>query len=105
NEEGRQVARKFRARKPGAEGRRSSADLMARKNPAKHHSGALPSETVGGEFYRGRNGRDPVEAVEHRKQREAVEREARERQIEQRKSAQPVVPEQQPAIVVAVGQP
>ncbi len=52
-----------------------------------------------------RHGRDPVEAVEHRKQRQAVEREAGERQVEQRKATQAVVPEQQPAIVVTVRQP
>ncbi len=78
---------------------------MAGKNPAEHHAGLFPAEAIGGELHRRRHGRDPVEAVEHREQRQAVEREIGERQIEQRQPAQAVIPEQQPAIVEAVGQP
>ncbi len=75
------------------------------KDPAEHHAGAFRPEPIGGQFHGRRHGGDPVEAVEHGEQRQAVEREIGERQIEQRKPAQAVIPEQQPAIVETVGQP
>jgi hypothetical protein len=84
---------------------RRRAELMAGKDPAEHQVGALRPEPLRGEPHRRRHGRDPVEAVEHRKQRQAVEREIGERQEQQRQAAQAVIPEQQPAIVVAVRQP
>ena len=105
DEERRQIGVEQRARQAGAERRAGGADLVAGKNPAEHHAGLFPAEAIGGEFHRRRHGGDPVEAVEHREQRQAVEREVGERQIEQRQPAQAVIPEQQPAIVEAVGQP
>ena len=81
------------------------AQLMAGKDPAEHQVGALGAELLRGEPHGRRHGRDPVEPVEHREQRQAVEREIGERQEQQRQAAQAVIPEQQLAIVVAVGQP
>ena len=78
---------------------------MAGEDPAEHQIGALRPEPLRGEPHRRRHGGDPVEPIEHRKQRQAVEREIGERQEQQRQAAQAVIPEQQIAIVVAVRQP
>jgi hypothetical protein len=78
---------------------------MTGEDPAEHQIGALGAEALRGEPHRRRHGRDPVEAVEQREQRQAVEREIAEGQGHERQSTQPVIPEQEPAIVVAVGQP
>ena len=105
DEECGQVARKHGSRQTGAERRRGGAELVAGKDPAEHQIGALGPEALRGQPHRRRHGGDPVEAVEHREQRQAVEREIGERQQQQRQPAQAIIPEQQLAIVVAVRQP
>ncbi len=95
-----------RAQHAGAERRERRAELVARDDPAEHDGRRILAVHVGGEAHGGRHGRDPVEPVEHREKRQPEEIDAeRMRQIDQRQPAQPVVPEQQHAAVVAVGQP
>ena len=105
DEEGREIRRIFRANQTSAERRTGGTNLVAGKHPPEHHAGLLRAEAVGRQFHGRRYGGDPIETVEHSEQRKAVEREIGEGQVEQRKAAQPVIPEQQPAIVEAVGQP
>jgi len=81
------------------------ADLVAGEHPPDHHAGLLRAEAVGRQFHGRRYGGDPIETVEHGEQRKAVESEIGERQIDKRQPPQAVIPEQQPAIVEAVGQP
>ncbi|CAG9187835.1 hypothetical protein BVI2075_100029 [Burkholderia vietnamiensis] len=100
------VGAEARPQQPGAERREGRAELVAGDDPAEHDGRRRLAEHVGGEPHGRRHGRDPVEPVEHREQRQPEEVDAeRMRQIDQRQPAQPVVPEQQHAIVVTVGQP
>src|SRR6516165_4978484 len=104
-EEGRQIGQELGAHDAGRERGAGGADLMTGEDPAEHHAGAFAAETISGQFYRRWHGRDPIKTIEHREQRQAIEREISERQIEQRQSTQTVIPEQEPAIVEAVRQP
>ena len=79
DKESRQIARQYRARQARAECCGRSAQLMPGKNPAEHQIGAFRPEPLRGEPHRRRHRCDPVEAVEHRKQRQAIEREVGER--------------------------
>jgi hypothetical protein len=74
------------ARQPGAEGRKGRTRLVAGKNPAEHEIGPLGAEALRRQPHRRRHGGDPVEPVKHRKQRQAIEREVRERQHQQREA-------------------
>ena len=105
DEEGGQISRIHRARQAGAERCDPGAELVPGEDPAKHQIGAFGPKALRGEAHGRRHRRDPVEAVEHRKQRQSVEREIGERQKQQRQAAQAVIPEQEISIVVTVRQP
>jgi len=66
---------------------------MTGEDPAEDHAGAFAAETISGQFYRRWHGRDPIKTIEHREQRQAIEREISERQIEQRQSTLQDYPE------------
>ena len=70
----------------GRERGAGGAELMASEDPGEHHAGTFPAEAVSGQFHSWRHGRDPIKTIEHREQRQAIESEISERQIEQRQS-------------------
>ena len=76
---------------------------------AKIQPNATPArsrpKSVGRELGRRRHGRDPIEAIKYREDRQRVQRKARAWQVEQRQPAQAVIDEQQRAVVVTVGKP
>src|ERR1700730_15329644 len=104
-EEGRQVAARQRAGQPGAVGDAGGAKLVAGEDPTKDDVGPVAAEAIDRQPQGRRDRRDPVEAVEDRKERQTPEVERRERQVDEREAAQAVVPEQEPAVVESVRQP
>src|ERR1700674_5324246 len=93
--EGPEIAGGETARQAGAGGGGGGAELVRGEDPAEDDAGALAAKDARGDADRRRHRGDPVEAVKDGKEREAVKCERRRRQIEQRKPAQTVVPEQQ----------
>src|SRR5665213_1904245 len=73
--ESRQIGVERSARQAGAECRGRSAELMAAENPAEHRPRLVASKALRRRLDHGWYGRDPVQPVEHREQRQAVERE------------------------------
>ena len=86
SEEGRQIGQELGAHDASRERGAGGADLMASEDPAEHHAGTFAAETISGQFHRRWHGRDPIKPIKHREQRQAIEREISERQIEQRQS-------------------
>ena len=66
---------------------------------------AFSRELLRSEPHDRRHGRDPVQPVEHCKQRQAVERERRLGESDERETAQSVLYEQKRTIVIAVAEP
>src|SRR5215213_1866685 len=77
-EERREVGCEPRTRQAGPVGRARRAELVAGENPAEDEAGVLASEPRRSELHGRRHGGDPVEAVEHREQRQAEEGEISE---------------------------
>jgi hypothetical protein len=76
------------------------------EDPAEDDAGVLPPEDLGGQRDRRRQRRDPVEAVEDDEEDQAEVRRAEDvGQREEAQAAERVVPEEQDARVVAVGEP
>ena len=71
--EGREVGVEGRTEEAAAPGRDRRADHVRGENPAVDDAGALAAEMGGRQLDRRRHGRDPVEAVEHGEQRQAVD--------------------------------
>ena len=78
---------------------------MTGEDPAEHQRGPFASAHAARQLDGGRNSRDPVQAIEHGEHAEPGEREARQRQNQQRHAAQREIPEQQPTVVEAVRKP
>src|SRR5262249_57486547 len=80
-EERGQVARVHRAAQSRSVSHRRRAELVTSEHPAEHHVRTFWTEAFAGEFDGWRDGGQPVEAVKDREQRQPVESEAGERQI------------------------
>ena len=105
-DEGRLVVAEPGAGGAGAPGGDGGAELVGAEDPAEDDADVLASERLGRDRDRRRHGRDPVEPVEDDEGDQAeVRRADHEREDEQRQAAQAVVPEEQPARVVAIGEP
>jgi hypothetical protein len=78
---------------------------MPDEDPSEHEVSTLTLELHRCQLDGRRNCGDPVEAVEDGKERQAVKREVGEGQIKQGESAQAVVSEEQPPIIIAIGKP
>src|SRR6185295_676601 len=91
------------ARAPGSEGR---SELVGAEDPGKDHADTLRPRDLAAQGDRRGHGGDPVEAIEDHECGQADSGRAERRiQPEQRDAAQSVVPEQEPAGVVAIRQP
>jgi hypothetical protein len=78
---------------------------VSRKDPRDDDRRVFSSEHLICQRHGRRAGRDPIETVENREDREADNVKLRERYQGERKSAQPVIPEEQEARVEAIAQP
>ena len=92
------------AQETAAVGRQGGADLMAEEDPAKEDWPGAGPEEVGRQAGRGGHGGNPVEAIDHAKQRQ-LRQIIGIRQIEQRQPPQPIVGRQQEAFVIAITEP
>jgi hypothetical protein len=77
---------------PPSRAAESPAELMDRRYPPVHHSRFFRTESICGQADSRRHGRDPVQTIEHCEERETIEGHERKRQINQRKTAQPIMP-------------
>jgi hypothetical protein len=76
DDEGRIVAAALGADEPGAVGDQARAELVSGEDPTEHHRCAQTSELVRRELEGRRHRRDPIQAVEHREDRQADARDA-----------------------------
>ena len=84
DQEGGQVGTCFLTDKASAKGGDGCAKLVPGQNPAEHDSRVFFAKGLVGQFGRGRDGGDPVKAIEDRENRQAGRTEAEERQGHQR---------------------
>lgn len=80
-------------------------ELMGREDLPKYDRSAFTTECLRRDLHRWWNRGNPIQAIEDGEDAQAVEREVGKGQHQEAKTAQLIVPEQEPTAVVTVGKP